>query len=75
MVLGTLHSLSLVLLYFLLHRVVFVNVLLNDALQVLGVIEDGANGLQRVLDVVEQFFALAARLGLNTAYAGGYAAL
>ena len=73
--LGALHSLSLELLDVLLHCVMLFNVLADNSLEVLGVIEEGADGLQAVLDVIEKLLTFLTGLCLDTADAGGNAAL
>ena len=59
----------------LFHRVVLLNVLADDALQVLGIVEECLHCLQRVLDVVEQLLALFSCAGLDTTDASCYTAL
>ena len=51
------------------------NILADDTLQILGVVEERFYCLQRVLDVIEQFLALTARLGLDAADTGSHAGL
>ena len=74
-VLCALYGSSLELLDVLLHSVVLLDVLADDALQVLCVVEQTADSLQHVLDVVHQLLTLLAGLCLDTADAGSYAAL
>ena len=51
------------------------DVLADDSLQVLGVVEEGADSLQRVLNVVHKLLAFLSGLCLDTADAGCNAAL
>ena len=73
--LGPLHGLCLELFYRLLHGIMLLNILADDALQVLGVVEECAYCLESVLNVVHEFLAFSAGLCLDTADSGGYAAL
>ena len=61
-----LHVLSLELFNLLLHRVVLLDILLDDALQVLGIVEECLHSTQRVLRMIDQLLALLASLGLDT---------
>ena len=72
--LGTLHGLGLELLNALLHRVVFLDVFLDDGAQVFGIVEEGADSLDAVFEQIHHLFALAAGLGFDTADAGCHAA-
>ena len=52
-----------------------IDVLLDDTLQILGVVEECLNSLQHILGLIQQLLALLACLGLDTTYAGSNAAL
>ena len=75
LVFGTLDGLCLERLNFFLHGVVLVNVLTDDTLQVFRVVEEATYCLEGIFNLVQQFFALLARLGLYAADAGCHAAL
>ena len=74
-VLGTLHGFGLHALDLLAHGVVLVDIFCYHRLQVLGVVEEGADGAYAVLQVVEKVLTLLARLCLDTSDAGCHAAL
>ena len=59
----------------MLHRIVLVDILLDDAQQVLSVAEERADTLDGVLVGVDILLAVTASNGLNTAYAGSHTAL
>ena len=73
--LGTLHCLSLELLYALLHRLVLLDVFAYYSLQVLGIMEESLDSLHAVLQVIHHLLAGSACLSLDTTDAGGNAAL
>ena len=75
LVAAALHGLCLERLDLLFHGVVLVDIFPDDALQVLGIVEERLHGLQQVLGLVKQFLTLLARLGLNTTNAGSNAGL
>ena len=50
-----------------------IDILLDNALQVLGIVEERLDGLQRIFQLIEQFFALLASLGLDTTDTSGNA--
>src|SRR5574344_154459 len=68
LVFGTCHGLRLECFDILLHRIMLIDVFLNDTLQILGIVEQSADGLNGVLQVIEQFFTFLSSLCLNTAY-------
>ena len=70
-----LDGLSLETFNLLLHRVVFLDIFLDNALEVLGVVEERLDGLQHILHIVDQILAVATRGGLDTADTSGNAAL
>ena len=47
----------------------------DNSLQVFGIIEECLHGTQHVFGLIQQLLALLARLGLDTANAGGDTAL
>ena len=51
------------------------DILLDNALQVLGIVEECLNSLQDILGLIQQLLALLTGLGLDTTDAGSYAAL
>ena len=51
-----------------------IDVLLNNALQVLGIVEECLDSLQNILCLIKQFLALLTGLGLDTTDAGSYTA-
>ena len=65
-----LHALGLELLDLLLHRVVLLDILGDDALQILRIVEEGLHGTKGVLRLVQQFLALLTGLGLDTTDTG-----
>ena len=52
-----------------------IDILLDNALQVLGIVEECLNSLQDILGLVQQLLALLTGLGLDTADTGSYTAL
>ena len=72
---STLDGLSLEAFYLLLHGVVLVDILLDDALQVLGIVEERLDVLENVLHLIETLLAVFACGGLDTTDAGSHTAL
>ena len=70
-----LYALGLELLNILLHGVVLLDVFRNHCLQILRIIEESLDSLQDVLCLIQQFLALLACLGLDTANTGSNTAL
>ena len=51
------------------------DILLDNALQVLGIVEECLNSLQDILGLIQQLLALLTGLGLDPTDAGSYTAL
>ena len=54
------------LLHLLLHRIVLIDVFLNGALQILGIIEQRPDGLDGIFQIVQQFLTFLTCLGFDT---------
>ena len=72
---SALYGLCLEALNLLLDRVVLLDILLDDTLQVLGIVEECLHGAQHILGLIQQFLTLLTSLGLDTADAGSHTAL
>ena len=70
---STLDSLSLETFNLFLHRIVLLNILADNALQVLGIVKESLHGTQHVLCLIQQLLALLTSFGLDTTDAGSNA--